>query len=235
LQLIAGRGYYWPMTNIIKKILIKLLLNTAGRYAPEARLDRAKAPADPLIMFADWFALARRIDPERYNAMTLATATPAAAPSARMVLLKDFDATGFVFFTNYASRKAQELTANPQAALVFWWKEIYRQVRIEGRVEKIDDAASDAYFHSRVRGSQLGAWASRQSATLANRAELEGRVARYRAEFKGRVVPRPPFWGGFRLVPTAIDFWQGRQDRLHDRLHYSLRDNGGWLLERLAP
>ncbi|NOX25973.1 MAG: pyridoxamine 5'-phosphate oxidase [Deltaproteobacteria bacterium] len=209
--------------------------NAAGRYSQEARLSKAKSPADPLLMFTDWFALARKIDPERYNAMTLATAAPTAAPSARMVLLKDFDARGFVFFTNYASRKAQELSANPQAALVFWWKEIYRQVRIEGRIEKLDQATSDAYFHSRARGSQLGAWASRQSTVLTNRAELKGHLARYRDKFKGRDVPRPPFWGGFRLIPTTIDFWQGRQDRLHDRLRYSLEDSGEWHLERLSP
>ncbi len=223
------------MTKIIKKLLIKLLQNAAGRYSQEARLSKDKTPADPLLMFTEWFALARQIDPESYNAMTLATAAPAATPSARMVLLKNFDARGFVFFTNYASRKAQDLTANPQAALVFWWKETYRQIRIEGRIEKIDHAASDTYFHSRARGSQLGAWASRQSTVLSSRAKLEKNLARYRDKFKGRDVPRPPFWGGFRLIPATIDFWQGRQDRLHDRLRYVLMDNGEWQLERLSP
>lgn len=191
-------------------------------------------PDEPLVLFADWYNIARRIDPERYNAMTLATAAANGIPSARMVLLKSFDDNGFVFFTNYGSRKAQELAANPQAALVFWWKEIYRQVRIEGRIEKLDAAASDAYFATRGRGSQLGAWASHQSSIIENRAVLEERLKQIETRFTGKPVPRPPFWGGFRLIPAAVDFWQGRQDRLHDRLHFSRQDKG-WHLERLAP
>ncbi|VAW33481.1 Pyridoxamine 5'-phosphate oxidase [hydrothermal vent metagenome] len=219
---------------LIKNLLIRLLRNPAGRYYKEARLDKAMMPNDPLVLFTDWFNIARRIDPERYNAMTLATATAKAAPSARMVLLKSFDAQGFVFFTNYGSRKSQELAANPQAALVLWWKEIYRQVRIEGRVEKITPAASDAYFATRGRGSQLGAWASHQSSIIENRAVLEERLKQIETRFAGKPVPRPPFWGGFRLIPDAIDFWQGRQDRLHDRLHFYRRE-ADWHLERLAP
>ncbi|MFW8601855.1 pyridoxamine 5'-phosphate oxidase [Desulfobacterota bacterium M19] len=220
--------------SLIKNLLIRLLRNPAGRYYKEARLDKAMMPNDPLILFADWFSIARRIDPERYNAMTLATATAKAAPSARMVLLKSFDDKGFVFFTNYGSRKSRELAANPQAALVLWWKEIYRQVRIEGRVERLDTAASDAYFATRGRGSQLGAWASHQSAVIEKRAVLEERLKQFEARFTGKPVPRPPFWGGFRLIPDSIDFWQGRQDRLHDRLHFS-RQETDWHLERLAP
>ncbi len=223
------------MPSIIKNILIKLLRNTAGRYASEARLNHAKMPADPLKIFADWFAIAKQIDPERYNAMTLASADASGRPSARMVLLKEFDPQGFVFFTNYGSRKARELSENPQAALVFWWKEIYRQVRIEGQISKIDPAASDAYFNSRGRGSQLGAWASHQSSVLENRSKLKKKVAYYKDKFRGQKVPRPPFWGGFRLIPSDIDFWQGRQDRLHDRFHYSLDKAGKWNLKRLSP
>jgi pyridoxamine 5'-phosphate oxidase len=224
------------MSSIIKKILIRLLLNTAGRYAEEARLHKARIPAEPLELFSQWFSLAKEIDPERYNAMTLATADASSRPSARMVLLKEFDVRGFVFFTNYGSRKAQELAVNPQAALDFWWKEIYRQVRIEGTINKLDDAASDAYFQSRSRGSQIGAWASRQSSILTNRTELKNKVDHFRNKFKGQDVPRPPFWGGYCLRPTDIDFWQGRQDRLHDRLHYSLTANGkSWQIDRLSP
>ncbi len=219
---------------LIKNLLIRLLRNPAGRYYKEARLNKAMMPHDPLALFTDWFNIARRIDPERYNAMTLATATAGAVPSARMVLLKSFDDKGFVFFTNYGSRKSQELTANPRAALVLWWKEIYRQVRIEGRIEKLDSTASDAYFATRGRGSQLGAWASHQSSVIENRAVLEERLKQIKARFAGRPVPRPPFWGGFRLIPDAIDFWQGRQDRLHDRFHFS-RQGADWHLERLAP
>jgi len=231
------------MPSLIKKILIRLLRNTAGRYSQEARLSKAKAPSDPLELFSDWFDIAKQIDPEHYNAMTLATADSSAKPSARMVLLKDFDARGFVFFTNYSSRKARELEINPHAALDFWWKEPYRQVRIEGTISRLDAAASDAYFDSRSRGSQLGAWASRQSSVLTNRAELENKVAYFRNKFKGGNVPRPQFWGGYCLHPTNMDFWQGRQDRLHDRIHYSLITTGKqndhnqtkWRIDRLAP
>ncbi len=223
------------MPSIIKNILIKLLKNTAGRYAKEARLSHTEMPEDPLQIFADWLTVAKQIDPERYNAMTIASANASGKPSARMVLLKEFDPQGFVFFSNYGSRKAAELEENPQAALVFWWKEVYRQVRIEGLVSKIDPADSDAYFNSRARGSQLGAWASRQSSTLTSRSELKNKVAFYKDKFQGQKVPRPPFWGGFRLSPTDIDFWQGRQDRLHDRFHYSLEKTEKWHLERLSP
>ncbi len=224
-----------PMPSMIKKLLIYLLKNTAGRYYQEAKLSKDKAPHDPLVLFADWFDIAKQIDPERYNAMTLATASTTSIPSARMVLLKDFDAQGFVFYTNYSSRKALELETNQQAALIFWWKEIYRQVRIEGKVSRVDTTTSDAYFRTRSRGSQLGAWASKQSSVLNNRAELEQKVADYKEKFSDHDVPRPPHWGGFRLTPTAIDFWQGRQDRLHDRLHYSLEPNKTWKIDRLSP
>jgi len=223
------------MPALIKKILIRILRNTAGRYYEGARLSKAKAPADPFSLFADWYDIARQVDPDHYNAMTLATAAKDFRPSARMVLLKSFDQQGFVFYTNYHSRKALELENNPQASLVFWWKEVYRQVRVEGGVEKVSDAESDAYFSTRPRGSQLGAWASRQSSVLASRAELEGSVADFEKKFQNREVIRPPFWGGFRLKPHTIDFWQGRQDRLHDRLHYNKTEDEQWALERLAP
>jgi pyridoxamine 5'-phosphate oxidase len=151
------------------------------------------------------------------------------------VLLKGFDEQGFVFYTNYGSRKAVELDANPQASLVFWWKEVYRQVRIEGRVEKVSRAESERYFQSRARDSQLGAWASRQSAVLANRAAFERELAAYTQQFKGQEVPCPPFWGGYRLDPVAMEFWQGRPNRLHDRLRYQRSAGGAWQMERLSP
>jgi pyridoxamine 5'-phosphate oxidase len=166
--------------------------------------------------------------------MTVATATAGGAPSARMMLLKGVEDGGFVFFTNYESRKAAEIEANPRAALVFHWPVLERQVRVEGTVARLDPAASEAYFRTRPRGSRIGAWASRQSAALADRAELEAQVREHEARFAGGEVPLPPFWGGFRLVPERIEFWQGRLNRLHDRLRFE-RAGTGWRAVRLYP
>lgn len=191
------------------------------------------AAASPIEQFRLWFdeALAAKV-PEP-NAMTLATVDSAGQPSARTVLIKGYDAQGFVFFTNYESRKGHDLQANPRAALLFFWQPLERQVRIEGLIEKVAPEASDAYFHSRPLGSRLGAWASEQSQPI-TRAELEAREQTFRDRY-GDQPPRPPHWGGYRLVPTVFEFWQGRPSRLHDRLRYLPDSQGGWIIDRLSP
>jgi pyridoxamine 5'-phosphate oxidase len=165
--------------------------------------------------------------------MTLATCDAEARPSARIVLIKEYDERGFVFFTNYESHKAQDLTANNRASLLFFWPELQRQIRIQGRVEKISAADSDAYYRERPLPSRIGAWASPQSQTLTSRTSLEARVAAFEAEY-GENPPRPPHWGGYRVVPQVLEFWQGRRSRLHDRIQYRL-NNGTWNIQRLAP
>jgi pyridoxamine 5'-phosphate oxidase len=198
-------------------------------------LDKGDLHADPFQQFRSWLeqALAAQL-PQPYG-MTLATVGPDAKPSARLVLLRGFDETGFFFFTNYESRKATELAANPRAALVFYWAELDRQVRIEGRVERLTAEESDAYFQTRPRGSRLGAWASPQSRVIPDRGVLDDRMEELVAQYGDGEVPRPPYWGGFRLVPDAIEFWQGRANRLHDRLRYRRSGERGWTIERLAP
>lgn len=198
-------------------------------------LSEADVDADPLRQFETWFQQALATNLPEPNAMTLATATPDGQPSARVVLLKAFDASGFTFFTNYASRKGRELAANGRAALLFFWPELQRQVRIEGTIERVTDAESDAYFRSRPLGSRLGAWASEQSEVIASRAVLEERVREAAQRFPDGEVPRPQHWGGFRVRPLTIEFWQGRPDRLHDRLRYRRVQPAGWRLDRLSP
>lgn len=198
-------------------------------------LSEMDMDADPIRQFEAWFQHAVAANLPEPNAMTLAAATPDGQPSARTVLLKAYDASGFTFFTNYDSRKGRELTTNPRAALLFFWPELQRQVRIEGTVERVSEAESDAYFATRPVGSRLGAWASRQSEVITGRDELEARVRELAEHYADGEVPRPPFWGGFRVRPLTIEFWQGRPDRLHDRLRYVLGEAGGWRLERLSP
>jgi pyridoxamine 5'-phosphate oxidase len=198
-----------------------------------AELVEEEAAAEPFRQFARWFDDALRADLPLPNAMTLATATPAGRPSARVVLLKGVDADGFVFYTNYESRKARELAVNPYASLVFLWTPMERQVRIEGAVEKVSDAESDEYFDTRPLGSRLGAWASPQSMPLPSRLTLAAKVAAIMLRY-GTAPPRPPHWGGYRVRPDAIEFWQGRPDRLHDRLRY-VKQGASWKIERLAP
>ncbi len=189
---------------------------------------------EPHAQFARWMDEAVTADVHEPVAMALATATPGGRPSARMVLLRHHGPDGFVWFTNYESRRGRELLANPQAALLFHWAEIGRQIRVEGTVARLDAAASDAYFASRERGSQIGAWASAQSRPLADRSELDARVAGIDVRFAGRPVPRPAGWGGYVLTATGFEFWQHRDDRLHDRIAYT-RDGTEWTISRLAP
>jgi len=184
--------------------------------------------------FSRWWEEAVASQIEEVNAMTLATATPDGVPSARIVLLKSFDETGFTFFTNYHSAKGKTLEENAKAALVFFWKELERQVRITGNVVKLNSAASDAYFNSRPAGSRIGAWASPQSQVIPSRHVLEENVEKYVAQFK-EGIPRPPHWGGYIVQPYHVEFWQGRSNRLHDRILYTLQPDNSWKRERLAP
>ena len=189
---------------------------------------------DPICQFAAWYEEARGSGVPQPDAAALATATAAGRPSVRMVLLKGHDERGFAFYTNHDSRKARELTANPYAALVFHWQPLHRQVRIEGRIERVPDDESAAYFATRPRGSQVAAWASPQSSVVSSRAELDALYEQSTARFGGGEIPPPPFWGGYRVVPDALEFWQGRENRFHDRLRYE-RAGGDWASARLAP
>ena len=200
----------------------------------EPELRRADLAADPLEQFRRWFTEAASVL-EVPDAVALATATPEGAPSVRMVLLKRFDERGLAFYSHYTSRKGRELEANPQAALLFHWSPLGRQVRVEGRVERVPEAESDAYFATRPRDAQLGAVVSRQSDTLGSRSELYERLAELEGDLADGPVPWPPTWGGYRLVPAAWEFWQHRDSRLHDRFRYELEPGGGWRVDRLFP
>jgi len=198
------------------------------------RLSEQDAPADPVTLFRSWFDDAVAAGIELADALALATADPTGQPSVRMVLLKGFDQRGFIFFSNYESRKGGELAGNPRAAMCVWWQPLERQVRIEGTVSRLPVDESDAYFATRPREANLGALASPQSRELRDRTDLEERLAATRAAWEGRELIRPPHWGGYRLIAATVEFWQGRADRLHDRLLYR-REGDGWALARLAP
>ena len=199
-----------------------------------AELRKSAVDPDPLEQFRRWYAEAEATEIKAPQAMALATSTADGAPSVRMVLLKTADERGFVFFTGYVSRKARELDANPRAALLFHWAPLGRQVRVEGHVERVAEQESDAYFSTRPRGAQLAAVASQQSSVLRDRAEIDARVDQLAREHEGSEVRRPDHWGGYRLIPETYEFWQHRDDRMHDRLRYQ-RDSGDWVVERLSP
>lgn len=199
------------------------------------KLEESEAASDAIAQFTQWFDDAKNANVPEPNAMTLATADAAGSPSARIVLLKSVDARGFVFFTNYDSRKGQELSANARAALVFFWQPLERQVRVEGSVAKVDRSVSEAYFRGRPPSAQLGAWVSSQSGPIVSRTQLEEREAALKEQFAGKEIPLPDFWGGYCVSPTTIEFWQGRPSRLHDRLRYSRTSDGRWTIQRLAP
>lgn len=201
-----------------------------------AGLSETDVAADPIQQFQVWFQQALEANLLEPNAMTLATATSDGKPTARIVLLKGVSERGFVFYTNYESQKGQQLIANPYAALVFLWDKLERQVRIEGRVEQLQQQESEAYFHSRPRASQLGAWTSDQSRVIRDRDILEQKLTDLKAQYGEDItIPLPPHWGGFRVIPNHIEFWQGRPSRLHDRLVYDLQPDGSWQIQRLAP
>lgn len=212
-------------------------MNTADirKEYKQKNLLESDVKASPFEQFAGWWDDAVKSEIEEVNAMTLATAGSNAIPSARIVLLKDYSEKGFVFFTNYESHKGRELEENPNACLVFFWKELERQVRISGRTEKISAAESDEYFASRPAGSRIGAWASPQSHVIASRKEIDENTSKYQQQFQAGNIPRPPHWGGYIVIPDSLEFWQGRSNRLHDRIRYSLCENGSWKTERLAP
>ncbi len=208
----------------------------ARKEYEQATLDETTVAPDPIRQFSAWYDEAVAAGVPEPEAMTLATATPAGRPSARVVLLRGFDAQGFCFYTNYGSHKGRELTANPHAALTFHWPDLERQIRIEGCVERTTAAESDEYFRTRPSTSRIGAWSSPQSEVISDRGSLEALFARFRADHPDDLaIPRPPNWGGFRVVPERIEFWQGRPSRLHDRLRFRRDADGAWTLERLAP
>jgi pyridoxamine 5'-phosphate oxidase len=207
---------------------------TTGQYTLGA-LNEADLDPDPIQQFGQWFEAAVRAEVLEPSAMTLATATADGMPSARIVLLKEFDARGFAFYTNYESQKGRELDENPRAALVCFWPVLERQVRLTGSVTKVTREESEAYFHNRPVPSQIGVWASRQSAVLSGRKELEDRFQKFALEFGTKSVPLPDYWGGYRVYPNVIEFWQGRPSRLHDRFRYTRVSESTWRIERLSP
>jgi len=205
------------------------------RSATGFALDREDLDDDPIVQFEAWFAHACETVPMDPNAVTLSTVDAESRPSSRTVLLKSFDENGFVFYTNYQSRKAADIEANPNVSMLFFWSEAARQVKIRGTAEKMSPAESLKYFLSRPRGSQIGAWVSHQSSVISSRALLEAKFQEIKQKFRDKDVPLPSFWGGYRVVPNQIEFWQGRANRLHDRFEYTKQDDGSWSIERLAP
>jgi pyridoxamine 5'-phosphate oxidase len=225
---LAGFRSSWKASPVMPSI-------THRHDYEKAALDESAVDRDPFRQFSTWFEEATAAGIPEPNAMSLATASPEGRPSARIVLMRGFDERGFVFFTNYESRKGREIEANPFVSLIFFWQALERQVRVEGTIVKADAVESDEYFQSRPTGSKLGAWVSNQSGVVAGREALESEMAAIEGRFPGGEIPRPPHWGGFRVVPSSVEFWQGRRSRLHDRLVYRKSDEGDWRIERLAP
>ncbi len=205
------------------------------RSATGFALDRDDLDADPIVQFEEWFRYACETVPMDPNAFVVSTVDSHNRPSSRTVLLKSFDENGFVFYTNYDSKKAQHIEKNPYVSMLFFWSEASRQVKIRGKAEKLPAADSIAYFLTRPRGSQIGAWVSTQSSVISSRSLLEAKFQEIKKKFKGKDVPLPSFWGGYRVVPDQVEFWQGRRNRLHDRFEYTKQDDGSWTIERLAP
>lgn len=191
--------------------------------------------ANPFTQFEVWYEDANNAGFVHPDAFSMATSTSEGIPSVRMLLLKGFDEAGFVFYTNSESKKGAELNENPRAAMCFWWDKLERQVRIEGDIERVSDEEAEGYFHSRPRGSQIGAWASRQSSVIENREYLDNLFRKFEEQYGSADIPKPPYWNGYLLVPAEIEFWQGRPNRLHDRLRYRKSENGVWIIERLSP
>jgi pyridoxamine 5'-phosphate oxidase len=214
--------------------MIKNIATIRRDYQMQSLLEK-DVDSNPFRQFNAWWDDALKSELDEVNAMTLATASAAGLPSARIVLLKSVSEEGFVFFTNYNSSKGKELEENPNACLVFFWKELERQIRITGKVRKVTPAESDEYYQSRPEGSRIGAWASPQSQVIASREIIEENIAKYEAEFAAGNKIRPPHWGGYIVMPEAFEFWQGRPNRLHDRIQYSIIREGNWKIERLAP
>lgn len=205
------------------------------RSATGLALDRENLNDDPIVQFGDWFRYACETVPTDPNAVSISTVNRQGQPSSRTVLLKYFDEKGFVFFTNFDSRKAHDIETNPNVALLFFWSEAARQVRVSGKAERIPTSETLKYFITRPRGSQIGAWVSAQSSVISSRSLLEAEFEKLKSKFRNKKVPLPSFWGGYRVVPDEIEFWQGRHNRLHDRFQYAKQDDGGWKIERLAP
>ena len=229
-------AYIWRMSNDEKTTAEHHGMNVSGlrRSATGFMLDREDLKDDPIIQFEDWFRHACETVPMDPNAASISTVDSQNRPSSRTVLLKYFDEKGFVFFTNFESKKAEHIEANPNVALLFFWSDAARQVKIRGTAEKIPTSETLKYFVSRPRGSQIGTWVSAQSSVISSRSLLESKFQELKNKFKNKEVPLPSFWGGYRIVPNQIEFWQGRRNRLHDRFQYTKQD-GSWEIERLAP
>jgi pyridoxamine 5'-phosphate oxidase len=234
---IAAHWWYWgrERNEVLGNSRLGYIVVPHRQRVKTALLDESTAAADPIQQFEQWYAMAVAAGVDEPGAATLATVSSKGQPSARMVIVRQWNSSGFIFFTNYRSQKGRELAANPRASLVFYWPEVERQVRVTGQVQKTSREETEKYFQTRPRGAQLSAWASWQSSVIPGRDVLERRIQKLESRYADRDIPAPPGWGGYRMLPETIEFWQGRESRLHDRFRYSRRANGRWIVERLAP